>query len=194
MSFIASKVNQNAKEKGGTMKLRRVIFVLVGVMSLFAGKLSAQQVKTDYDRSANFGPYKTYSWEQIKTQDPLMVDRIKSAVKTALAAKGFTEVPSDGDLSLVAMETTRDEQTLDTFYNNFGGGWRCGGFGDATTTTETYKVGTLVVDLFDTKTKTLVWRGSASDTLSNKSEKNIDNLDKGVEKMFKQFPPDPSKK
>jgi Domain of unknown function (DUF4136) len=176
------------------MRLLRVVFVLVGVMSLFAGKLSAQQVKTDYDRSANFGPYKTYSWEQIKTQDPLMVDRIKSAVKTTLAAKGFTEVPSDGDLSLVAMETTRDQQTLDTFYNNFGGGWRWGGFGDATTTTQTYKVGTLVVDLFDTKTKTLVWRGSASDTLSNKSEKNIDNLDKGVEKMFKQFPPDPSKK
>ena len=176
------------------MRLLRVVFVLVGVMSLFAGKLSAQQVKTDYDRSANFGQYKTYSWEQIKTQDPLMVDRIKSAVKTTLAAKGFTEVPSNGDLSLVAMETTRDQQTLDTFYNNFGGGWRWGGFGDATTTTETYKVGTLVVDLFDTKTKTLVWRGSASDTLSNKSEKNIDNLDKGVEKMFKQFPPDPSKK
>jgi len=176
------------------MRLLRVVFVLVGVMSLFAGKLSAQQVKTDYDRSANFGPYKTYSWEQIKTQDPLIVDRIKSAVKTTLAAKGFTEVPSDGDLSLVAMETTRDQQTLDTFYNNFGGGWRWGGFGDATTTTQTYKVGTLVVDLFDTKTKTLVWRGSASDTLSNKSEKNIDNLDKGVEKMFKQFPPDPSKK
>jgi len=174
--------------------LLRVVFVLVGVMSLFAGKLSAQQVKTDYDRGANFGQYKTYSWEQIKTQDPLMVDRIKSAVKTTLAAKGFTEVPSNGDLSLVAMETTRDQQTLDTFYNNFGGGWRWGGFGDATTTTETYKVGTLVVDLFDTKTKTLVWRGSASDTLSNKSEKNIDNLDKGVEKMFKQFPPDPSKK
>ena len=176
------------------MRLRRVVFVLVGVMSLFAGTLSAQQVKTDYDRSANFGPYKTYSWEQIKTQDPLMVDRIKNAVKTTLAAKGFTEVSSDGDLSLVAMETTRDQQTLDTFYNNFGGGWRWGGFGDATTTTETYKVGTLDVDLFDTKTKTLVWRGSASDTLSNKSEKNIDSLDKGVEKMFKKFPPDPSKK
>jgi hypothetical protein len=176
------------------MRLRRVVFVLVGVMSLFAGTLSAQQVKTDYDRSANFGQYKTYSWEQIKTQDPLMVDRIKNAVKTTLAAKGFTEVPSEGDLSLVAMETTRDQQTLDTLYNNFGGGWRWGGFGEATTTTETYKVGTLVVDLFDTKAKTLVWRGSASDTLSNKSEKNIDNLDKGVEKMFKKFPPDSSKK
>jgi hypothetical protein len=69
-----------------------------------------------------------------------------------------------------------------------------GGIGDATTTTETYKVGTLVVDLFNTNTKKLVWRGSASDTLSNKSEKNIDNLDKGVEKMFEKFPPESSKK
>ena len=40
----------------------------------------------------------------------------------------------------------------------------------------------------------LLWRGSASDTLSNKSEKNIDNLDKGVEKMFKKCPPEASKK
>jgi len=52
-----------------------------------------------------------------------------------------------------------------------GWGWRRwgGGFGDgfgtSTTTEETYKVGTLVVDLFDTNTKKLIWRGSASDTL-----------------------------
>jgi hypothetical protein len=182
------------RRKGGDMKLQRVGLVLMGMMLLFAGRSSAQQVKTDYDRNANFGQYKTYSWEQIKTQDPLMVDRIKSAVNAALAAKDFTEVASGGDLSIVAMETTQNQQTLDTFYNNFGGGWRWGGFGDATTTTENYKVGTLVVDLFDTTTKKLVWRGSASDTLSNKSEKNIDNLDKGVEKLLKKFPPDASKK
>ncbi len=64
---------------------------------------------------------------------------------------------------------------------------------EATTTTETYKVGTLVVDLFDTQTKKLIWRGTSSDTLSNKSNKNIQALDKGVEKMFKQFPPGTSK-
>ena len=69
-----------------------------------------------------------------------------------------------------------------------------GGFGDATTTTETYKVGTLVVDLFDSKTKQLLWRGSSSDTLSNNSNKNIKSLDNGVQKMFKQFPPGSSKK
>ena len=49
--------------------------------------------------------------------------------------------------------------------------------------------GTLVVDLFDANTKKLVWRGSSSDALSDKSDKNIKNLDKGVEKMFDHFPP-----
>lgn len=181
------------------MKLQRVVFVLIGMMLLFAGKSSAQQVKTDYDRSANFGQYKTYSWEQVKTKDALDVDRIKNAVNATLAAKGWTQVDSGGDVSIVAIEMTRNQQTLNTFYNGFGGGWgwrRFGGvgFGQATTTTETYKVGTVVVDLFDTKTKQLIWRGTSSGTLSNNSEKNIKNLDKGVEKMFKQFPPGSSKK
>jgi Domain of unknown function (DUF4136) len=174
--------------------MQRVVFVLVGLMLLFAGRSSAADVKTDYDRNTNFAQYKTYSWERVETRDPLMVDRIKSAVNGSLAAKGLTEVPTGGDLSIVAIEVTHSQQTLDTFYNNFGGGRRFGGFGDATTTTETYRVGTLVVDLSDPATKKLVWRGSASDTLSDKSEKNIDNLDKGVVKMFKKFPPDPSKK
>jgi hypothetical protein len=55
-------------------------------------------------------------------------------------------------------------------------------------------VGTVVVDLFDTETKQLIWRIAASDTLSNNSDKNIKNLDQGVDKMFKHFPPDSSKK
>jgi hypothetical protein len=181
------------------MKLQRVVFVLIGMMFLFAGKSSAQQVKTDYDRSADFGQYKTYSWEHVKTKEPLDVDRIKNAVNAALAAKGWTQVDSGGDVSIVAIEMTRNKQTLNTFYNGFGGGWGWrrfggGGFGEATTTTETYKVGTLVVDLFDTKTKKLLWRGTSSDMLSNNADKNIKNLDKGVEKMFKQFPPGSSKK
>ncbi len=181
------------------MKLQKAVFVLMGMMLLFASKLSAQQVRTDYDRSANFGQYKTYSWAQVKTKDALDVDRIKAAVNAALAAKGWTQVDSGGDVSVVAIEITRNQQTLNTFYDGFGGGWGWrrfggGGFGEATTTTETYRVGTVVVDLFDTKTKQLIWRGTSSDTLSNSSDKNIKNLDKGVDKMFKNFPPGSSKK
>jgi hypothetical protein len=181
------------------MKMQKVMLVLIGVMFLFAGRASAQQVKTDYDRTANFAQYKTYSWEHVKTKDSLDVDRIKNAVNTALAAKGWNQVDSSADVRIVAIEITRDQQTLNTFYDGFGGGWGWrrfggGGFGEATTTTETYKVGTVVVDLFDTKTKQLIWRGAASNTLSNNSGKNIKNLDKSVDKMFKTFPPGATKK
>jgi Domain of unknown function (DUF4136) len=176
------------------MNVKRSIFASVGIALLFATASFAEQVKTDYDRSANFSQYKTYSWEKVQTQDPLWVGRIKDAVNASLAAKGWTQVASGGQVAIVAMETTQNQQTLNTFYDGFGGGWGWrrfggGGFGDATTTTENYKVGTLVVDLFDANSKNLIWRGSASDTLSDKSEKNIKNLDKGVQKMFDHFPP-----
>jgi hypothetical protein len=156
----------------------------------------AQQVKTDYDHNTDFTQYKTYSWEKVQTQDPLWVDRIKEAVNAALTAKGLTQAPSGGNVAIVAIETTQNQQTLNTFYDGFGGGWRwrgLGGFGDATTTVENYKVGTLVVDLFDANTKKLIWRASSSDTLSNKSDKNIKELDKGVQKMFNHFPPEEKK-
>jgi hypothetical protein len=178
------------------MKLQKIAFILLG-MVLLADAASAQQVKTDYDRTANFAQYKTYSWEQVKTKDQLDVDRIKNAVNAALATKGWTQVHSGGDVSIAAMEITRNQQTLNTFYDGFGGGWRWrgfGGFGESTTTTDSYKVGTVVVDLFDAQTKQLIWRGSSSDTLSNNSDKNIKNLDKGMDKMFKHFPPDSAKK
>jgi hypothetical protein len=170
-----------------------VMLFSIAMIMLMAIPSVAQQVKTDYDRSANFSQYKTYSWSNVKTKDPLLVDRIKSAVNSALSAKGLTQVDSGGDLTINAMEITRNHQTLNTFYDGGFGGWRWGGFGDATTTTETYKVGTLVVDLFDTQSKELVFRGSSSDTLSNNSDKNIKNLNKGVDKMFKHFPPEAKK-
>jgi len=182
------------------MTVQRRILSFTGIAVLFATASFAQQVKTDYDRTANFSQYKTYSWENVHTQEPLWVDRIKAAVNSALAAKGWMQVESGGNVSIMAMEMSKSHQTLNTYYDGFGGGWgwrRWGGlgegFGDSTTTESTYKVGTLVVDLFDSNTKKLIWRGSASAALSNKSDKNIKNLDKGVEKMFDHFPPETSK-
>lgn len=170
-------------------RTRKAISMIAIAISL-ATPSFAQEIKTDYDRNANFSQYKTFSFEKIQTKNSLWVDRITSAVSAALTAKGLTQVSSGGDISIVAIELTKEQQTLNTFYDNFGGGWRWGGgFGDATTTTDTYRVGTLVVDLFDAKSKQLIWRGSESDALSDKSSKNIKNLDKGVEKLFREFPP-----
>jgi hypothetical protein len=174
------------------MKLQSKIATSVGLMLLLACAVFAQQVKTDYDHNANFSQYKTYSWKKVQTRDPLLVDRIKTAVNSALAAKGLTEVPSGGDVEVSAVEMTKNQETQNTFYDGFGGR-RFGGFGYATTTTDTYKVGTLLIDLFDTKTEKLIWRSSASGTLSDNPNKNTKNLDKGVEKMFKHFPPNAQK-
>jgi hypothetical protein len=172
---------------------QRSISVTLMTLSLVAGSL-AQETKTDYDRNADFSRYKTFSFEKVETKDALWVDRITAAVGSALAARGLTQVASGGDIAIVAIGMTQDRQTLNTFYDNFGGGWgwrRWGGgdFGQATTTTDTFKEGTLVVDLFDSRSKALLWRGSASRTLSNSSTKNIKNLDKSIEKLFKNFPP-----
>ena len=51
------------------------------------------------------------------------------------------------------------------------------------------KMGTLVVEIADAKNKQLLWRGSATDTISDNSNKNINNLDKAVTKLFKNYPP-----
>ena len=177
----------------------RIVFSMA--IAILGATASLAAVKTDYDRTAEFSHYKTYSWGKVHTQNPLWGDRIKTDVASALAAKGWTEVESGGDVSIMAMEMTKDHRTLNTYYDNFGGGWGWrrwgGGFGDgfgtSTTTEETYRVGTLVVDLFDTNTKKLIWRGSASDTLSDKSDKNIKTLNSDVQKMFDHFPPEVKK-
>jgi hypothetical protein len=177
------------------MNIQRTIFSSAAAVLLFASA-SFAQVKTDFARGTDFSHYRTYSWQKVQTQDQLWESRIKDAVNAALSAKGLTPVDSGGDIAVVAIEMTKDQHNLNTFYDNFGGGWRrggFGGFGQATTTEDDYKVGTLVVDLFDANTKNLVWRGSSSDTLSSKSDKNIKNLDKGVQKMFEHYPPDAKK-
>jgi len=78
--------------------------VTLFILTVFSGALVAQQVKTDYDHHANFGQYRTYSWEKVQTRDPLLVDRIKDAVNRALTAKGWTPVDSGGDVCIVAMD------------------------------------------------------------------------------------------
>ena len=164
-----------------------MMLTCLGLLTAFAA-----EVKTDYSHSADFSQYKTYSWIKVKA-DPLWEDRIMQDVDRELMAKGLTKVPSGGDLGVAAFSSTREQPTLTTFYDSFGGGWFWHGFGDgiATTTVENTPIGTLVVDMFDGHTKKLVWRGVASDALSGKPEKDEKKLEKTVEAMFKHFPPKP---
>jgi hypothetical protein len=181
------------------MRISRVSQLSLGfaLAMMIANVTFAQNVKTDFDKSADFSQYKTFMWiKEPKTTNPLMRQRVIDDVNAALVARGLQLVTSDADLAIASHAATKEERTLDTFYNGFGGGWRWrwgGGFGSATTMVNTYEVGTLVVDLFDARTKEAIWRGTSSKTLSDNPQKNADNLNKAVVKMFKAFPPAPKK-
>jgi hypothetical protein len=174
------------------MKLNKHILTCLLVIATLTTVALAAKISTDYDHSANFAGLKTYSWSKVQTANSIWDARVKAAVDKELVGKGLTQVPSGGDVSIAAVETTQTQQQLNTYYDGFGGR-RFGGFGNATTTVEHYKVGTLVVDMFDAGSNNLIWRGSASDTLSGNPEKNTKNLDKGVQKMFSHYPPSTSK-
>ena len=165
-------------------------------VALFVAAAAWASITTDYDHNVNFINFKTYSWGKLETGNSIWDERTKSAVDSALAAKGWSQVESGGDVLVNAFGKTHPEYTMNTFYDGFGGGWRWrgfGGVGEATTTIDTYRVGTLVVDMFDPNTKNLIWRGVATDTLSNNPEKNTRKLDGEVHKMFEHFPPNSSR-
>jgi hypothetical protein len=163
-------------------------WAMITASMLLVGAAAWASINTDYDHNANFANYKTYSWGKLQTANSIWDQRVKDAVDSQLAAKGWTLVASGGEVMVNAFGKKHSEQTLNTFYDGFGG-WRWGGFGDATTTVDTYTVGTLVVDMFDANSKKLLWRGAASDTLSSNPEKNTKKLDDNVRKMFEHFPP-----
>jgi hypothetical protein len=176
------------------MRLVRIILGLF-LLIMVASDVAAQNVSTDFDPRVNFSQYKTYMWISPPriVGDPFMEPRLIDAVNAALAAKGWQLVSQGADVSLVAHVATRERHTVETFYDGFGGGWGWHhwglGFGEAVTTEHPYEVGTLVVDLFDARSKQLVWRGVATDTLSEKPDKDIKKLNKAVQKLFKNFPP-----
>jgi hypothetical protein len=50
-----------------------------------------------------------------------------------------------------------------------------------------------VIDLFESSSKNLLWRGLATQDLSTNAAKNTKSLDNDIANMFKGFPPKPSK-
>ncbi len=181
------------------MSMRK--YVVAASLTLFGATAFAQDVKTDFDKSANFASIKTFaikigtSWN-----NPIGEKRVLDEIAQTLTEKGWTKADEGkADAMVVLHGATEKQKTLNTFYSGgYGGyGWRgmgMGGMGTATTTESEYIVGTLVVDIFDAKTKQLMFRGTAQDELSEKADKNVKKLNKASEKMFKEFPPGSGKK
>jgi hypothetical protein len=171
------------------MQLSRIGAGLALVMLLASTALA--QVTTDYAKGTDFSKYKTFMWiKEPNATNPLTNQRIVADVNSALTSKGLQLVTSDADLGIAAHAAKETQQTLDTFYNGFGGGWGWrDGFGSTTAAVHTYTVGTLIIDIFDAHTKQAVWRGVSMKTLSDNPQRRADSLNKAVAKMFRSFPP-----
>ena len=159
---------------------------------LFGVAAFAQEVRFDYDRSANFIAYKTYEWvdyKPVQIGDELMDRDIKRAVDAQLAEKGLRRVESGGDLYVGYQASISHEKEFDSL--GWGGPPWFGNWGNTRVTTSTIEIGTLAIGLFDPATRQLVWRGLASKTLdmSKDPDKNYRTLEKAMAKLFKNYPP-----
>lgn len=184
------------------MRLTRWMPFITTILCMFACA-HAQDVHYNYDRSANFGAYKTYQWVDLPgpggtVPDQLIDQSIKRAVDEQLAQKGLARVEKDADLKVGYHAILREEKSinLNAFGTGggpwgWGGGW--GGFDSGTVTgqTSTITSGTLLIDLYDPAKKQLIWRGDATKTIDLKKDpdKNYKNLQKAMTKLFKNYPP-----
>jgi len=177
-------------------KITFLLFILFTVASCSSVKISS-----DFDRTAGFSTYKTYSY----TEEALAIaindlnrNRLFNAIDTELAAKGFTKSASNPDVLIDIKLKGEQKQTATATssggYGGYGYGYRYGWGGGFSTTTinyDTYVDGTLFIDMIDAKKNQLVWQGRGTKTVEpDASEKKREqNINYAVKQIFMKYPP-----
>jgi len=179
--------------------------VLAAAIFPMGASLAAQQVTADYDHKADFSRYHTFSIYKVAASNTLVEGRLRDDVTQSLTEKGWQAVPQGGDVAVTVIGKVTSEQQYTSFYDGLGGGfgyggwggrfggggWRGGGGGlggETTTSVQNIPMGNLVVDLYDTHTHQLVFRGTSSQEISTNPDKNAKKGEKAVDKIFNKLP------
>jgi hypothetical protein len=184
--------------------MRRILLISSLSFLLAVSWAFGQDVRYNFDKDTNFSKFTTYKWVIIKdapTANDLVAKQVKDAVDAELRAKGLTKVDDDSATLFIGYQAAvGQEKEFRSFSSDWGygpgwyrGGWYGPGGGMSTTTgsTSTIYVGQLVLDMYDSANRDLVWRGVASKTLDSKAkpDKQQKNLAKAVKKLLKNYPP-----
>ena len=171
-------------------RVGRWAFLMFGVV--LAASCRAQDVAFNFMPGTDFSKYHTYKWVSIEGgahPNQIMDQEIKQAIDSQLASRGMTKTDSDKADLYIGYQVAVDQEKQ---WNAWGTGRGFGG-GMASATSSTISNGTLVLDMYDPGTKQLVWTGRATKTLDpgSNQEKNMNNLDKAMAKLLKNYPPKP---
>ena len=157
------------------------------LVSLVCGVADAQQVSVNYNHSQSFSNYHTYAWgsnNANQIRNSILAQVAQQDIDAAMQAKGLSKVTEAQNPDLIL--TSNGGMRQETSYSAWGMRGIGGGMGGITP--EQNVEATMIVDLYDAKTQSLVWRGIAQDTLSNNGNKNQQTVQKAVQKMFKEWP------
>jgi hypothetical protein len=173
--------------------MRTATLAWIAAFALLGTTVLAQRVTTDYDRSANFASFASYAWIcGTAVPDELNHKRIVQSIDAQLAQEGMRLVDETANPDvLIAYHVNVGRDLQISGFSSGWGAYRWGGHRSGTARAEEITVGTLVVDMIDAHTRTLVWRGTASkDVDQGASAATRDkNARKAMEKLFKNYPP-----
>jgi len=150
----------------------------------------AQKITVEFDQAADFAKYKTFAIRdgQLNSRNPalnseLVKKRIEADIVRDLTARGLEMTTGRSDLNV----RYRFGSARKAEFERYPAGWR--GFGTRVVRVP-YTEGTLVIDLRDPSTRSLVWRGIASEEKSEgaKIEGKLDDM---VRKAIAKYPPKP---
>jgi len=182
------------------------VFLLLSAFSV-AGCASGPDIRSDYDRAANFGAYNTYNFVEgagpdYEGYESLFTKFVIQAVTIEMEKRGYTK--SDNPDLLVNFGARLDEKIDVTTspamtggyygYRGRGGGaygysgW--GGYGYATeTNVSQYTEGTYNIDIIDNKRRQLVWEAVGIGRITDKKRKNLEETVRtGVPLYFSGYP------
>ena len=148
----------------------------------------AQKVTMEFDQAADFSKYKTFAIRdgRLNSKNPalnsdLVKKRIDADIEKYLTARGLTEVSEKSDLNVRYTFGTARKTEVESYPT----GWY--GWGRRVVRVP-YAEGTLVIDLRNPATRSLVWRAIASEEKSD-SSKIEGKLDDMVKKSMAKYPP-----
>lgn len=178
------------------------VLTIAGVVLLATAALvsvaQAQKTSAGYDKGVNFSTFKTFSFEpKSGARNPYVNKMIIAAVERELTARGLTKVDTDSDLSVTYLAASGfDLQVASVPFYHVVNPAYSGVVGGSTATMWDVTTGTLVIDLFETKTTRIIFRGTAKDVLQRAPSNDAaadakiveKQINKGINKIFKKYP------